>query len=167
MTEVGPSAVWVARGRAVNGAGWTPGQLLLRFLLLPVTRVLLVGALMTGGSAAEALRPRETGCYAPRCLCFLSPVPWVAFLDVLIPGALCLRRLMRFCEGCRLPWGPGQCPRAELRTVAQAHHSKGLSQRCGEGKVAGQTAGMSFSLASALGQGQVPFGPQWSHLLTT
>lgn len=61
-------------------ADWMPGRLLLRFPLLPVTMVLLVGALM----------PRDTGCYALRCLCFLSPVPWVALLDILIPGALCL-----------------------------------------------------------------------------
>lgn len=43
-----------ARGRAVHHADWTSGQLLLRFPLLPVTKVLLVEALMTGGRGPNA-----------------------------------------------------------------------------------------------------------------
>lgn len=86
--------------------------------------VLLVGALITGGSDAEPLMSSDTGCYAPRCLCFLSLVPWVAFLDVLILGALCLQRLVRFYEGCWLPWGPGQCPELSCEQLPKLRTSR-------------------------------------------
>lgn len=43
------------------------------------------------------------------------------------------------CEGCQLPLGQVNSPRAELPRISQAHDSKGSDQGCRERRGIGQT----------------------------
>lgn len=55
------------------------------------------------------------------------------------------------CEGCQLPRGQLNCPRAEFSSVSQAYDSKGLDQGHGEEKGTGQTTSRGLNFTSTLG----------------